>query len=128
MIKTVFKFFYIIFPNFLGFKWKSHRKILSSAFHFGILQNFVSVFHRETDRLVAILKKFEGEEINIVPLAAQFTLYAIAGNYFFIFLFGSSFVLIQVVCYFCWEIQYPLKQLSNGDWMGSSYYTLSPQW
>lgn len=45
-----------------------------------MLQDFVSVFHRETDKLVEVLKKYDGREVNVIPLSAQFALYCIAGK------------------------------------------------
>ncbi|KAG5883146.1 hypothetical protein JTB14_033397 [Gonioctena quinquepunctata] len=62
-----------------GTKWQTRRKILTPAFHFTILQQFVTVFNNETDRLVDVLKKEVGKSwTNIVPLISEFTLYTIA--------------------------------------------------
>ncbi|XP_068899037.1 cytochrome P450 4C1-like [Tenebrio molitor] len=40
-----------------GSKWQNRRKILTPSFHFNILQEFIKIFHEETERLVEVLKK-----------------------------------------------------------------------
>ncbi|XP_074030298.1 cytochrome P450 4C1 [Leptinotarsa decemlineata] len=62
-----------------GSKWHTRRKILTPAFHFNILQQFLGVFHSETDRLVETLKKEVDKPFtDVVPIMSQFTLYTIA--------------------------------------------------
>nr|WCC58137.1 cytochrome P450 [Pharsalia antennata] len=61
-----------------GSKWQTRRKILTPAFHFSILQQFISVFTTETDNLVKELRKMCHQPyINVVPHISQFTLSAI---------------------------------------------------
>nr|QYA71981.1 cytochrome P450 [Anoplophora glabripennis] len=61
-----------------GSKWQTRRKILTPAFHFSILQQFVGVFTTETDNLVKQLRKICHQPyINVVPYISQFTLGAI---------------------------------------------------
>ncbi|KAJ3642887.1 hypothetical protein Zmor_025636 [Zophobas morio] len=58
-----------------GQKWQSRRRILTPAFHFNILQEFILVFNEETEKLVQELKKeCKKSYINITPHITQFTL------------------------------------------------------
>lgn len=62
-------------------KWISRRKIITPAFHFKILEDFVETFDRQTTILVEKLKIFEGRgEFNIFPLTALCALDVICGN------------------------------------------------
>ncbi|GLH07853.1 Probable cytochrome P450 4d14 [Gryllus bimaculatus] len=40
-----------------GIKWKEHRKMITPAFHFKILEEFVDTFHQNSDILIDSLKK-----------------------------------------------------------------------
>ncbi|KAH0807216.1 hypothetical protein GEV33_015575 [Tenebrio molitor] len=58
-----------------GSKWQTRRRILTPAFHFNILQQFILVFNEEADKLVeAFRSECKKSYINITPHVAQFTL------------------------------------------------------
>ncbi|KAJ8915088.1 hypothetical protein NQ315_014343 [Exocentrus adspersus] len=40
-----------------GSKWQNRRKILTPAFHFNILQGFIGIFNKETEKLIRILER-----------------------------------------------------------------------
>lgn len=66
----------------LGVKWQHRRKLLTSAFHFNILQEFVGVFYKETEKLVQDVELLlaNGNVVNVVPIINQFALYSINGK------------------------------------------------
>lgn len=63
-----------------GSKWQHRRKILTPAFHFSILQDFVNIFNRETKELVEELKKSVGQPIDVFKPITEFTLKSIGGR------------------------------------------------
>lgn len=65
-----------------GQKWLSRRKIITPAFHFKILEDFVEVFDKQSSILVEKLEKFEDcGEFDIFPLTALCALDVICGIY-----------------------------------------------
>ncbi|KAI2473977.1 hypothetical protein C4B38_000071 [Diabrotica virgifera virgifera] len=66
-----------------GSLWQQRRKILTPAFHFSILQEFVKVFNKETARLVETIKQENKKSAtNIIPLISQTALNTIAETSF----------------------------------------------
>ncbi|XP_063924854.1 cytochrome P450 4C1-like [Zophobas morio] len=61
-----------------GAKWHKRRKILTPAFHFSILQQFLNIFNNETVKLVEKLDDECGKIIDVVPPVTNFTLQSIA--------------------------------------------------
>ncbi|XP_026746027.1 cytochrome P450 4d2-like isoform X1 [Trichoplusia ni] len=54
-----------------GQRWKSHRKFLTPAFHFNILQNFLPVFCKNQRVLTEKLKKMaDGRNVDLFPIVA----------------------------------------------------------
>jgi len=65
----------------LGVKWHSRRKLLTSAFHFNILQQFVEILIDESENMVKSLKNTGGTVIkDLLPFASEHTLNAICGT------------------------------------------------
>ena len=62
-----------------GEKWHQRRKLLTPAFHFDILKEFVDVFQEESAKLVDSLEV--GKVLDIIPISTQFTLNTICGNF-----------------------------------------------
>ena len=64
-----------------GEKWLNRRRILTPAFHFSILQQFVEIFNRQTDDLVTTFGELCHQVyISVDNYIAQFTLKTIAGK------------------------------------------------
>ncbi|XP_072942062.1 cytochrome P450 4d2-like [Epargyreus clarus] len=54
-----------------GTRWKIHRKFLTPAFHFNILQNFLPVFQKNEKILIETLKKtVSGPSVDLFPIMA----------------------------------------------------------
>ncbi|KAK9872648.1 hypothetical protein WA026_018782 [Henosepilachna vigintioctopunctata] len=60
-----------------GQHWHSRRKMLTSTFHFSILQQFLNIFNRESRHMVEIIENHLNEETNILPIVSNFTLESI---------------------------------------------------
>lgn len=69
----------VIEKNFSGEKWQQRRKILTPAFHFNILKDYIGVFNEKAEDFLNVLRTKAGEEVNVVPLVQEFSLIAING-------------------------------------------------
>jgi cytochrome P450 family 4 len=66
---------------FAGQRWATHRKLLSPAFHFRILENFVDVFNRNGKILVEKLSsQVKGPEFDVTPYMTLCALDNISGE------------------------------------------------
>ncbi|XP_066251087.1 cytochrome P450 4c3-like isoform X2 [Euwallacea similis] len=55
--------------------WQKRRKILTPAFHFSILLQFVDVFNRETKNFIDLIEgKHLNQPVDITPIISDFTL------------------------------------------------------
>lgn len=64
----------------LGVKWHSRRKMLTAAFHFNILQQFIVILIEEGENMTKSLKNIGGTVIkDLLPFAREHTLNAICG-------------------------------------------------
>ncbi|CAK1540092.1 unnamed protein product [Leptosia nina] len=61
-----------------GSKWQERRKILTSAFHFNILRKYFPILGENSQKLVKMVEKSNGEAIDIVPVLCDFTLDSIS--------------------------------------------------
>ncbi|XP_043208338.1 cytochrome P450 4V2-like isoform X3 [Amphibalanus amphitrite] len=57
-----------------GTKWHKRRKMLTPAFHFTILDQFMDVFNEQSQVLVAKLKDTGGQRVNVFPFITKATL------------------------------------------------------
>lgn len=60
-----------------GFKWHSRRKILTPTFHFNILKSFLEIIKDKSCDLVKRLEEYRGEEVDLMPVISDFTLFTI---------------------------------------------------
>ncbi|KAJ8718290.1 hypothetical protein PYW08_002527 [Mythimna loreyi] len=60
-----------------GAHWHRRRKILTPTFHFNILKNFATVIEEKTQDMVKMLKEKKGEDISLMPMISDFTLFTI---------------------------------------------------
>lgn len=84
----------------LGSKWHKRRKLLTPAFHFKILEDFVHVFNEQSAVLVGKLSEKVGQEFDIFPYITLCTLDVICGKrslsfYSFTSIYGFLRVNIQ---------------------------------
>lgn len=101
--QTRFFLFLFVF-RFLGQKWKSRRKMITPAFHYSILKEFVNIFEVNADILVEKLKTEIGNNsVDIYPYISLFTLDVIYGKInshllcnFYMLLFIESAMGLQV--------------------------------
>ncbi|VVD00444.1 unnamed protein product [Leptidea sinapis] len=64
-------------PFSSGLKWQKRRKILTPAFHFGVLKSFARVF-KESSRMMVheLIQQLQNEQnvLNVMPFISDFTL------------------------------------------------------
>ena len=66
-----------------GKKWHQRRKIITPAFHFKILEQFVEVMNEHGDIFVNKLKNLHGKEIDVFPYISLYALDVICGKCFY---------------------------------------------
>ncbi|KAK7071941.1 Cytochrome P450 4V2, partial [Halocaridina rubra] len=58
-----------------GNKWFSRRKLLTPAFHFKILEDFVDVIHNQSNKMISKFQvKADGKPFNVYPYVTLCTL------------------------------------------------------
>ena len=83
-----------------GTKWHKRRKMLTPAFHFTILDQFMDVFNEQSDVLVSKLKDTGGERVNVFPFIAKATLDIICGRWYIILFPYNSYAIPCIVFHF----------------------------
>lgn len=79
--RTVISSGNLIITCSLGNKWMSRRKVLTPAFHFKVLDQFIEVFDRNSNILVEILGKCqETDAVDIYPHITMAALDIICGE------------------------------------------------
>lgn len=64
-----------------GQKWHSRRKAITPAFHFKILDEFLTVFNQQGDVLINAMKKLPMEKsFDVFSYITKYTLDVICGN------------------------------------------------
>jgi cytochrome P450 family 4 len=71
-----------LFNNVIGEIWKKHRRLLTPAFHFEILQQFVEVFEKCGDIFVEKFQNEIGHSFDIYPYITFCTLDKTYGEIF----------------------------------------------
>lgn len=68
--------------NLLGRKWHTHRKAVTPAFHFKILEEFTEIFDQHANVLINnVLSKFgPKDKVNIYPIMTLMALDVICGK------------------------------------------------
>lgn len=75
--------YYYVFV--LGAKWQIRRKILTPAFHFNILRQFINILTEKSSHMVQSLKHAEGVVVeDLVSFISEHALNVICGNSFYI--------------------------------------------
>lgn len=65
-----------------GQKWHQRRKIITPAFHFKILEQFVDVMEKHGEIFVEKLEKIKNQDIDVFQIVSLYTLDVICGNFF----------------------------------------------
>lgn len=66
----------------VGGKWRARRKMLTPAFHFNILQQFIPIFHHHASVMMEELKCLEKQgPIDVGPHLVNYTLRSICGGF-----------------------------------------------
>ena len=63
-----------------GEKWFNRRKMLTSTFHFNVLQGYQETFSKQAEIFVEILEKKVGEPFDVFPYIKRCALDIICGR------------------------------------------------
>lgn len=74
--------FLVIKVTFSGDKWRKHRKIITPAFHFQILPEFIDAFNTNSDILISkLMGQADKGSFDIYPYINRCALDIICGNF-----------------------------------------------
>lgn len=69
------------FSTFSGKKWQKRRKILTPAFHFNVLQKYVSNIVENSEKVIENIKsKGNSVDLDVIPLVTEYALNVICGK------------------------------------------------
>lgn len=67
--------------GFIGKKWFKRRKILTPAFHFKILDQYIEIFDRQSNIFIENLEKYNSSDnVEFYRIATLYALDVICGN------------------------------------------------
>lgn len=97
LINAGFVYFYLYYK---GSKWQKRRKMLTPAFHFGILEQFLQVFNEQSRVLMNLLNEItESEIFNVYPYITNCTLDIICGDIKMCYiLFKTKYIFTSMHC------------------------------
>lgn len=72
-----------------GSLWHARRKLLTPAFHFAILEDFLTIMCEQGDILVDILEGLKGQEFDLFPVVTRAALDIICG-------WLKQFIILQI--------------------------------
>jgi len=63
-----------------GLAWRQKRKILTPAFHFKILENFIPIMNEQANVLISVLKQSKQDHVHVLEKMKLCTLDIICGE------------------------------------------------
>lgn len=63
-----------------GKKWHQRRKVITPAFHFKILEQFVDIMDKQGNIFVSKLENFDGQHVDVFPIISLYALDVICGK------------------------------------------------
>lgn len=68
--------------NFLGHKWRSHRKLIAPTFHLNVLKSFIDLFNANSKAVVEKMKKEGSKTFDCHDYMSECTVEILLGKYY----------------------------------------------